>query len=89
MAGESARDASRLFLPVGTAVAITVAAITFHMYLSSQFNALMRRLDRIEDQANDRWTATDMRIWTLELGRKNPTLDVPPPAARPRGSEGR
>jgi len=35
------------------------------------------RLARIEAQASDRWTETDMRLWVLEFSRKNPQLTIP------------
>lgn len=36
-----------------------------------------QRLDRIELQASERWTETDMRLWVLEFARRNPRLSVP------------
>jgi hypothetical protein len=80
-------DPAKLAIPLGGAVALAGLAISFHLFLQGQFQALRdqfiainRRLDRIEEQASDRWSGTDMRLWTLELSRQNPTLAVPPPA---------
>lgn len=45
--------------------------------VSARLEEMRERLDRIETQAGDRWTETDMRLWTLELARRNPRLVLP------------
>ena len=56
--------------------------------LEQQFGEVRARLGRIEDQAADRWTETDMRLWVLELARRNPRLAIPDPRHQRRPGEG-
>lgn len=45
--------------------------------LDERLRGVEQRLDRIELQASERWTETDMRLWVLEFARRNPRLSVP------------
>lgn len=80
-------DATRLWLPIGTVLALIASAIGVPMWLSSQFAGLQKqltdvstKLERLEDKVNDRWTEADMQRWVWELTRDNQTLKIPPVA---------
>lgn len=93
MAAPVAIDPRKVWVPlavvaggVAMLVGLGMAAFNFHLYLQAQFTgltvqlqALDRRLERMEERDSDRWSGTDMRLWTLELSRQNPTLAVPAP----------
>lgn len=64
-------------LPVGVVSAIIATLFSGYLWLQAQFQDIRGRLDRIEVQASDRWTETDMRLWVLEFARKNPQIATP------------
>ncbi len=51
--------------------------------IDTRLRGVEQRLDRIELQASERWTETDMRLWVLEFARRNPRLSVPDARSRP------
>lgn len=58
--------------------------------IDTRLRGVEQRLDRIELQASERWTETDMRLWVLEFARRNPRLAVPDArSARPASVEPR
>lgn len=64
-------------LPVGVVIAIVATLFSGYVWLQGQFQGIYKRLDRIDAQAADRWSETDMRLWVLELARMNPQLRLP------------
>jgi hypothetical protein len=68
-------------VPLGVVLTICGAAFGAHTYLSSQFNSLDRRLERIElkqeASSANQWTVMNMKYWALRLEKSNPTLKIP------------
>lgn len=71
----------RMLLPIGIAIAAVAVCVGAYGWLDSRF-------DQIEQQqaeqrmmllfaTRDRWTYTDMRMWSNDLKIVNPTLVVP------------
>lgn len=50
---------------------------TIEARVTKEFATLDRRLIAIEAGINDRWTSSDMRIYTYQLRQDNPELTVP------------
>jgi uncharacterized iron-regulated membrane protein len=45
--------------------------------LGERINEIKNRIDMQEVKMSDRWTATDQRVWSSELARRNRDLNVP------------
>jgi len=71
-------------IPAGVAVALVLAAISFHTWLTSCFGELNKslteishRLDSLENGVKSSWSAQDMKVWEMEMRQRNPNLNVP------------
>lgn len=78
-------------VPLGAVATVFIALLGAHSFWTAKANELAgkldsidRRLERIEEHQIDRWTLTDMRLWTAAVRQANPTLNLPEPQqARP------
>lgn len=65
-------------LPLGLVVSCIIAFLGGALWISNSLNRIENRLSAMERQGNDRWTAADMKLWTMQLRMDNPTLKIPP-----------
>ena len=65
-------------VPVGAVVTICAGILTLHLWLDQRFDSIEDRLDRIELVGEDRFRASDMKLWMAEFARHNPDVTVPP-----------
>lgn len=77
-------------IPIGVCIALCVGAVGAYGWLNAQFQDIKaliekidRRVEKLEIQANtpvrDRWTGTDMLVWTREFQLTNPGIKIPDP----------
>lgn len=71
-------------VPISVVVVIVSLAVSFHLWISSQFNEMNKTLANIDKQMytielsmKSIWTADQQKIFELELQKKNPNLSVP------------
>jgi len=74
-----------LFTVVACVVACVASAVSASLWLNNSLNRIEQRIVAMENRTADRWTSTDMRMWTLQLRMENPSLKVP--AATSAGRE--
>lgn len=71
-------------IPLGIVISICFAVLSLHVWLLGRFDGINEALSRIdhklenvEKKVVDSWGASDMKIWELELQRRNPTMNIP------------
>ena len=81
----------RTWVPLAGAVGAIMLLLGAMAWLDNRFQAvavdiadtkdrvtsISHELERMSDRFSDRWTASQMKVWELELRRRNPTLDLP------------
>lgn len=74
------------WVPIGFVGAICVALLTVKSWLDSQFDAMRTQVQALQMDIRevrgavaDRWTASDMALWTEKLARTNPGMQIPAP----------
>lgn len=66
-------------VPVGVLSILVCSIAGGAIWLNDKMSRIEYRLLAIENQVDDRWTATDMRHWVELVGSRNPSLALPPP----------
>jgi len=64
-------------LPLGLVVACIGAFLGGALWINNSLNKIDNRLAAMEARVSDRWTESDMRIWTMQLRMDNPNLKIP------------
>ena len=64
-------------LPLGLVVSCIIAFLGGALWISNSLNRIDNRLAAMERQVNDRWTSSDMKLWTMQLRMDNPSLKIP------------
>jgi len=64
-------------LPLGLVVACIGAFLGGALWINNSLNKIDNRLASMEARVSDRWTESDMRIWTMQLRMDNPNLKIP------------
>ena len=61
-------------MPLGLVFTFIVGVI----WINNRFISMEYKLDALIQEQADRWTKTDMKLYSLELQLSNPDLIVPP-----------
>lgn len=71
-------------VPIGVAFSALVVVFAAWGFLDSRFTDIDkaldkqdRRLEKLEDRSNERWTQTDMQLWEAKFKNLNPSLKFP------------
>jgi hypothetical protein len=62
---------------VGT---LLMSVIVATLWINNTLNRIDRRLERLEESANNQWTVPDMSDWTTRYGAMNPGSKIPYPS---------
>lgn len=81
-AEEKAEINEKTRVPIGLAVCCIGAFIGGALWLNNSLNRIDQRLQSMETRMSDRWTASNMKIWALQLRLENPSLRVPEPETK-------
>jgi len=76
---ETTTITERTKVPIGLMVSCVITLAGTALWLNTSLAKIEHRLITIETRLLDRWTASDMRVWTLKLKMENPSLNIPEP----------
>jgi len=75
-AGDSITQATKV--PLSLLVGCVSVFVGGALWINNSLNRIEQRLTIIEMGTSDRFRASDMKAWALQLRLENPTLKVPP-----------
>lgn len=67
----------RTALPLKMVIPLVATIVSATLMIVVKLNSMETKIISMEQKINSIWTRESMEIWSLHLGRKNPTLQVP------------
>ena len=77
MTSDTVRLSKETLMPMGAVFTLVVTVFAAYSYFESQFDNLGRRIERLEEREEDRWTRTQQELWVEKFKGANPSLKIP------------